>query len=73
MAQRPVVKKPVVPEDTCPYIDMAQDLLDKIADGEDPGWRRDQATLATALLEYIRESNLRLRTSSKFWHDKYRA
>ena len=72
MAQRPVVKKPVVPEDTCPYIDMAQDLLDKIASGDNADLRSDQATLATALLEYIRESNLRLRTSSKFWHDKYR-
>jgi hypothetical protein len=72
MAQRPVVKKPVVPEDTCPYIDMAQDLLDKIAAGDNADLRSDQATLATALLEYIRESNLRLRNSSKFWHDKYR-
>jgi hypothetical protein len=72
MAQRTVVKKPVVPEDTCPYIDMVQDLMDNIASSEDVSWRSDQATLAKALLEYIRESNLRLRTSSKFWHDKYR-
>ena len=72
MAQRTVVKKPVVPEDTCPYIDMVQDLMDKMASGDDANWRSDQATLAKALLEYIRESNLRLRTSSKFWHDKYR-
>ena len=72
MAQRTVVKKPVVPEDTCPYINMVQDLMDKMATGDDANWRSDQATLAKALLEYIRESNLRLRTSSKFWHDKYR-
>ena len=72
MAQRTVVKKPVVPEDTCTYINMVQDLMDKMATGDDANWRSDQATLAKALLEYIRESNLRLRTSSKFWHDKYR-
>ena len=46
--------------------------MDKMATGDDANWRSDQATLAKALLEYIRESNLRLRTSSKFWHDKYR-
>ena len=72
MAHRPVVKKPVVPDDTCPYIDMVQDLLDKITDEEDASWRRDQAVLAKALLEHIRESNLRLRHSSKFWYGKYR-
>jgi hypothetical protein len=72
MAHRPVIKKPVVPDDTCPYIDMVQDLLDKITDEEDVSWRRDQATLAKALLEHIRESNLRLRHSSKFWYGKYR-
>jgi hypothetical protein len=72
MAHRPVIKKPVVPDDTCPYIDMVQDLLDKITDEEDVSWRRDQATLAKALLEHIRESNLRLRNSSKFWYGKYR-
>jgi hypothetical protein len=51
---------------------MVQDLLDKITDEEDVSWRRDQATLAKALLEHIRESNLRLRHSSKFWYGKYR-
>ena len=66
------IKKPLVPDDTCPYIDMAQDLIDKIVDSEDITWRRDQAVLAKALLEHIRESNLRLRNSSKFWYAKYR-
>lgn len=66
------IKKPLVPDDTCPYIDMAQDLIDKISECEDAGWRRDQATLAKALLEHIRESNTRLRHSSKFWYGKYK-
>ena len=66
------IKKPVVPDDTCPYIDMAQELIEKISETEDVSWRRDQATLAKALLEYVRESNTRLRDSSKFWYGKYR-
>ena len=72
MARQPVIKKPTIPDDTCPYIDMTQDLIDKIVDSEDQSWRRDQAILAKALLEHIRESNLRLRNSSKFWYAKYR-
>jgi hypothetical protein len=51
---------------------MVQSLVEQIADGDDAGWRRDQATLAKALLEHIRESNLRLRNSSKYWYGKYR-
>jgi len=66
------IKKPVVPDDTCPYIDMAQELIEKISETEDVTWRRDQAVLAKALLEYVRESNTRLRESSKFWYGKYR-
>jgi hypothetical protein len=72
MARQPVIKKPTVPEDTCPYIDMVQELIDKMAESDDTAYRNDQAVLARALLEYIRESNLRLRNSSKFWHSKYR-
>jgi len=63
--------KPVIPEDTCPYIDMAQSLLDKMATEPDANWRSEQETLARALLEYVRESNFKLRTASKFWHDQY--
>ena len=66
------IKKPVVPDDTCPYIDMAQELIEKISETEDVTWRRDQAVLAKALLENVRESNTRLRESSKFWYGKYR-
>ena len=74
MAVRPRItfKKPIVPADTCPYIDMVQDLVDKIADCEDHAWRNDQAVLAKALLEFIRESNMKLRASSQFWYGKYR-
>jgi hypothetical protein len=70
MVRAPSRNKPIVPDDTCPYIDMAQDLIDSIADQEDAEWRRDQATLVKALLEYIRESNSKLRASSKYWYSR---
>jgi len=67
---RVIKNKPVVPEDTCQYIDMVQELIDKIADQENALWRSEQATLAKALLEYIRESNQKLRVSGKFWYER---
>lgn len=65
-----VAKKPIVPEDTCPYIDMVQELIDSISEQDDAAWRRDQATLAKALLEYIRESNMKLRESGRYWYTR---
>lgn len=72
MANRKNENRPVVPEDTCPYIDMVQNIVDKMSSQNDESFRRDQAVLANALLEYIRESNLRLRMSSKHWYDRRR-
>jgi hypothetical protein len=72
MARKPKnLVKPVIPEDTCPYIDMVQSLIDKMSTEPDLGWRAEQETLAKALLEYIRESNYKLRTASKFWYENY--
>lgn len=70
VARQPVINKPLVPEDTCPYIDMTQELINNMALAEDKDWRVSQAALAEALLEYIRESNARLRRSSKYWYDR---
>ena len=67
---RIVKNKPVVPEDTCPYIDMVQEIIDKIAEQDNATWRNEQATLAKALLEYVRESNQKLRLSGKFWYER---
>ena len=53
-------RKLVIPEDTCPYIDNQDDLQ----------WRVNQAALAKALLEHVRDSNQALRTASKHWHDR---
>ena len=62
--------KPVIPEDTCPYIDMTITLLDKIANQDDLQWRVNQAALAKSLLEHVRDSNQALRTASKHWYDR---
>jgi hypothetical protein len=64
------MNKPVVPEETCPYIDMALDLIDKSGEQEDKGWRLVQLELAKALIEYVRESNGQLRANSKYWYGK---
>lgn len=62
--------KPVIPEDTCPYIDMVIEVIDKMAAQSDDSWRYKQADLAKALLEHVRDSNHALRTASKHWHDR---
>ena len=69
-APRTIVK-PHIPEDTCPYIDMVQSIIEKIAEENDQNWRSQQEILVKTLLEHIRESNQELRTASKFWYDQY--
>lgn len=61
---------PQVPEDTCPYIDMVIETVERISDCRDEAWRRQQVELVGQLMEHIRAANLQLRTSSKYWHDK---
>jgi hypothetical protein len=68
---RKPLEKPVIPADTCPYIDMVIDLTEKMASETDYGWRCEQETLVKALMEYVRESNQKLRISSKFWYEQY--
>jgi hypothetical protein len=65
-----VIKKPVIPEETCPYIDMVIDLIDKMIWEDNGDWRDNQGILAKSLLEHIRQSNLKLRIASKHWYDK---
>ena len=64
-------KPPIIPEDTCPYIDMVQDLIGKIAAQDYYAWRQEQAELAEKLLEYIRASNQKLREGGKYWYTKH--
>lgn len=76
MARRPTSMqsrdstKPVIPEDTCPYIDMSKELVERMAEQPDLAWRQQQAELVVALLEHVRESNHALRTASKYWYDR---
>ena len=62
---------PNVPCYTCPSIDYVQEFLDQIAKRGDK-WSVRQSELAKDVLEYIRESNDELRSSSKYWYDKYK-
>jgi hypothetical protein len=60
-----------VPGFTCPSIDYVQELLEQISDRGDT-WAKTQSNIAKDVLEYIRESNDELRSSSKYWYDKYK-
>ena len=65
-------KPPVIPEDTCPYIDMVLDIVSKMSEQDDIAWRREQYTLVSSLMEHIRVSNSQLRQSGKYWYNKRR-
>ena len=67
-----MVKKlaPIVPEHTCPYIDMAKELIESMVDQEDAVWRKNQGAVVSALLEYVRESNEQLRQCGIYWYEK---
>ena len=69
---RPLADKtaPAIPEDTCPYIDMVLETVERISDCRDDHWRARQVELVEHLMEHIRAANLQLRNSSKYWHDK---
>ena len=62
---------PNVPGYTCPSIDYVQELLEQISDRGDT-WAKTQSNIAKDVLEYIRESNDELLSSSKYWYDKYK-
>ena len=64
------IKKPVVPEHVCPYVDMAIELIENMIVQEDKNWRKSQGTMAIALLEHLRVSSEKLRASSQYWYDK---
>lgn len=65
-----MIKKPVVPEHVCPYIDLAIELVENMVVQEDKAWRKSQAIIVVALMEHTRVSAEKLRASSQFWYDK---
>ena len=62
---------PNVPGFTCPSIDYVQYIIEQIADRGDD-WAVKQAKVITDVLEYVRESNDELRSSSHYWYKKYK-
>ena len=62
---------PHVPGITCPSIDYVLELLGQISDRGDD-WAEKQADVACRVLEYIRESNDELRTSSHYWYKEFK-
>jgi hypothetical protein len=65
-----MIKKPVVPEHVCPYVDLAIELIENMVVQEDKAWRKSQAIMAIALMEHVRVSAEKLRASSQYWYDK---
>ena len=62
---------PKFPGHTCPSIDYVQEMLEQIAERGDV-WAVSQAEYARDILEYVRISNDELRSSSKYWYDKFK-
>jgi len=62
---------PKVPGHTCPSIDYVQEMLEQIAERGDE-WAVNQASFVRDILEYVRISNDELRSSSKYWYDKFK-
>lgn len=62
---------PNVPGHTCPSIDYVQDIIDQIADRGD-AWSAKQAGVIREVLEYVRESNNELRSSSHYWYKEFK-
>ena len=62
---------PNVPGFTCPSIDYVQYIIDQIAERCDD-WAEKQAKVITDVLEYVRESNDELRSSSHYWYKEFK-
>ena len=63
---------PKVPGDTCSSIDYVQAVIEQITDRVDDDWTDKQLAVANKVLEYIRDSNEQLRSSSHYWYKKYK-
>jgi len=62
---------PDVPGYTCPSIDYVQTIIEQIAARGDE-WSVKQAGVITDVLEYVRESNDELRSSSFYWYKEFK-
>ena len=63
---------PNVPGDTCPSINYVQDVLHQIYERSGDDWANKQVDVAMGVLEYIREANEELRSSSYYWYKEFK-
>ena len=71
---------PGVPPNTCPYIDLVQNMITDLQGAYDRLRERgehnpvvdDISKQATDLLEYIRRNNETLRDNSAYWYGQYK-
>lgn len=63
---------PKVPGDTCPSINYVQDILEQISERANDEWAAKQVDVVNGVLEYVREANEELRSSSYYWYKQYR-
>ena len=63
---------PKVPGDTCPSINYVQDILEQISERANYEWAAKQVDVVNGVLEYVREANEELRSSSYYWYKRYK-
>ena len=63
---------PNVPGDTCPSINYVQDILHQVFERTGDEWADKQIDVANGVLEYIREANEELRSSSYYWYKEFK-
>ena len=63
---------PKVPGDTCPSINYVQEVLEQITARGGDDWSDKQAAVLNDVLEYIREANEELRSSSYYWYKEFK-
>jgi hypothetical protein len=63
---------PETPANTCPYIDFAKDVMAELKDETSSPLCEQKIELLENILEYIRESNDCLRTSSQYWYNNFK-
>ena len=65
-------RAPNVPGDTCPSINYVQDILEQISERANDEWAAKQVDVVNGVLEYVREANEELRSSSYYWYKRYK-
>ena len=63
---------PEIPNNTCPYIDFAKEIISEIKDESASSLLEQKMDLLEANLEYIRLSNDLLRKNSSYWYNLFK-